>query len=76
MLKVKISNKNKLFFASDHHFFHENVAKKRGFGSVEEMNEMIIHSHNSSVSEDDIVMFLGDMALFSRKSRPAQRELY
>ena len=76
MLKIKISDKNKLFFASDHHFFHENVAKKRGFGSVEEMNETIIHSHNSSVSEDDTVFFVGDMALFSRKSRPAQRALF
>lgn len=76
MLKIKINDKNKLFFASDHHFFHENVAKKRCFNSVEEMNEMIISSHNNSVLKDDIVFFLGDVALFNRKSRPAQRELF
>ena len=54
-----------LFFTSDWHFNHDKefVWKKRGFSSVDEMNEEIVRRHNEVVTENDIVYFLGDACL-------------
>jgi calcineurin-like phosphoesterase family protein len=63
-MKLFINPNQKLFFASDIHFFHKNVIKhdNRPFESVEEMNETIIRNWNSVVGEDDIVIYPGDMS--------------
>ena len=57
----------RVFFVSDHHFGHRNIIKyaNRPFSidDVEEsMDEEMIRRHNSVVSYNDIVFFLGDIA--------------
>jgi calcineurin-like phosphoesterase family protein len=54
----------KTFFTSDTHFFHTNVIKfcNRPFGSVEQMNDVLIKNWNTVVSEEDHVWFLGDFS--------------
>ena len=60
-------NDRKTFFASDHHFFHNNIIKyaNRPFDNVWSMNEALIERHNSVVSHKDIVYFVGDFAFTS-----------
>jgi len=49
---------SKVFFISDLHLGHENMAKKRGFLSADEMNEKIIHNWNSVVHKRDFETIL------------------
>ena len=53
------------FFTADHHFYHTKILDycQRPFASVEEMNESLIESWNSVVSEGDTVYHLGDFGL-------------
>lgn len=60
-----------IWFISDHHFFHENMLRftqhdgslmRPGFGSVEEMNEVMVQRWNSVVKPQDKVWHLGDVA--------------
>ena len=55
----------KIFVIADTHFFHENIIKycDRPFSSVEDMNNTIIKNWNEVVSNDDIVLHLGDVSL-------------
>jgi len=56
--------KNKIYYASDYHFFHELALKRSRqseFKSVEEMNKEIIERHNKKVNEDDDIYILGDI---------------
>jgi len=60
-----------VFFASDHHFHHENILKflrsdgtqLRSFNGIHHMHEHIIAQHNSVVKPDDKVYFLGDVCI-------------
>lgn len=60
----------KRFVISDHHFGHENILKftndgskvRPGFSNVLQMNNYMIWQHNSVVSPEDKVYFLGDVA--------------
>lgn len=54
-----------IYFTSDLHFGHNRdfIYKVRGFNSVEEMNEALLHNYNEVVKEDDIVYILGDCTL-------------
>ncbi len=60
---------------SDLHLDHPNIIDKcnRPFDSVEEMNQTLIQNWNNTVSEDETILFLGDLAM-ARKDR--QKELY
>lgn len=53
----------KKFFVSDVAFGSPLWAKKRGFDSVEIMNQTILQKWNSVVSDDDMVFSLGNLAL-------------
>lgn len=53
----------KIFFISDLHFDHENMALKRNFKSAEEMNNYIIKEWNSVVKKKDTVYILGDITM-------------
>jgi len=51
-----------IFFTSDEHFGHANIIKycNRPFKSVEEMDEELIRRHNLVVSNQDVVIHVGD----------------
>jgi calcineurin-like phosphoesterase family protein len=51
-----------LFFISDLHFDHANIIDycDRPFESVEEMNAALVRSWNDVVSDEDVVLYLGD----------------
>ena len=54
------------YYISDLHFFHRNLLTamdKRGFSSVEEMNEYMIIRWNSRVKKRDEVVILGDFSM-------------
>ncbi|UOB20911.1 metallophosphoesterase family protein [Macrococcus armenti] len=54
-----------IYFISDTHFYHKNMAKSRSF-TVEQMNALLIKNWNETVSESDDIYILGD--LFYRAS--------
>lgn len=62
LAKITGSDINKIWFSSDHHFFHTNILKycNRPFESVEAMNEALVVNWNSVVKPDDHVYHLGD----------------
>lgn len=55
----------KTWFTSDHHFGHRNIITfcDRPFDDPDAMDDDIIARHNSLVAPDDIVFFLGDVAM-------------
>ena len=62
---LKIDNPSKVFFTSDSHFSHFNVAKlcNRPYSSRSEMNQCLIDNWNKVVPEDGIVIHCGDFML-------------
>lgn len=65
-----------IFFASDHHFSHRNILNfkdKNGnpirpeFKDIDEMDKILIERHNSVVTEEDKVYFLGDVGFNKNK---------
>lgn len=54
-----------IYVTSDLHFNHDKdfIYKARGFNSIEEMNEEIIKRWNETVTAEDTVYILGDIAL-------------
>lgn len=66
-----------IWMCSDWHFNHDRdfVWGKRGFSSVEEMNEEIVKRHNSIVRPDDDVYVLGDLCLGGAEANAANKEL-
>lgn len=55
----------KIFFTSDLHFAHDRafIWEARGYSNVEEMNRIQLEKFNSTVSDEDEVWILGDLAL-------------
>ena len=67
-MKIKIDlsqdeSKN-VFFTSDFHLFHKNVIKfdNRPFENVHEVHLMIEKRWNEVVTDNDIVIYLGDLS--------------
>ena len=53
------------YYIADCHFYHEKLIErmdKRGFSSVEEMNQYMIDKWNSKVNRNDEVVVLGDFS--------------
>jgi calcineurin-like phosphoesterase family protein len=62
-MKIKHKfNKDKLWFISDTHFFHENIIKycNRPFDNSTDMNSQLIINWNTCVGEDDDIIIAGD----------------
>ncbi len=55
-------------FIADLHLGHENMAKRRGFSTVEEHDEHVIVKWNSVVYKRDVTYILGDVTM--EKSAP------
>ena len=54
------------YYIADLHFFHEAMNErmdKRGFASLEEMNEYMISRWNDRVRKNDEVVILGDLSM-------------
>ena len=53
----------RVFVIADTHFWHKNIIDycDRPFNSVEEMNSTLIKNWNKTVTNDDIVIHLGDV---------------
>jgi calcineurin-like phosphoesterase family protein len=53
----------RVFFGSDHHFFHTNIIKycERPFRDSDHMNSEMIARWNDTVSDDDVVIYVGDL---------------
>nr|DAU59185.1 MAG TPA: metallophosphatase domain protein [Crassvirales sp.] len=62
---LKIDNPSKVFFTSDSHFTHFNVARlcNRPYSSRSEMNQGLINNWNNVVPEDGVVIHCGDFML-------------
>jgi calcineurin-like phosphoesterase family protein/2'-5' RNA ligase len=70
--KSPISN-GSIYFIGDTHFDHRNIIKytHRPFSNVTEMNKTIKNNWNATVSDNDIVYFLGDWT-FGWGHKPAE----
>ena len=53
-----------IYFTADTHFWHQSAAKRfrKGFESVEHMNEVLVENWNKKVKRDDLVYHLGDLS--------------
>ena len=62
-------------FIADLHLGHENMAKRRGFKSVEEHDNYVISQWNSAVNKRDLTYILGDITMESSKEYPKLDQL-
>lgn len=62
---LKFSAKDKLWFTSDFHAFHqkEYIWKERGFSSLEGHTDGLVELVNAVVGEEDYLFHLGDLTL-------------
>ena len=59
-----------VFFISDLHLGHENMAIKRGFTCADDMNQHIINSWNAVIDKRDMVYILGDVTMEKKRDYP------
>lgn len=66
-LNITLTPTQKIFFSSDQHFGHRNVIQfcKRPFEDIKEMSDELIKNWNSVVTNDDIVVSMGDFFWFN-----------
>lgn len=62
---INFSDDKKIWVISDTHFFHANILKysNRPFNTIEKMNDYIISEWDCHVSNDDYVIFVGDLVM-------------
>jgi calcineurin-like phosphoesterase family protein len=56
-----------IFFTSDTHFNHQLMAHMRGYNSIKEHDDWLIHCWNQQVKRGDIVWHLGDFCFGDHK---------
>lgn len=66
-LNITLTPTQKIFFSSDQHFGHRNVIQfcKRPFDDEKHMGQSLTDNWNSVVSNDDIVVTMGDFFWFN-----------
>lgn len=71
MTKINI-NKDKVWFTSDLHFFHENIIHytNRPWSNAQEMNEGLIGRWNGAIGPDNDIFILGDLAMGGNSKAP------
>ena len=52
-----------IYFTSDTHFSHRNIAIKRGLADADEMDAVLISNWNRCIRPEDEVYILGDFTL-------------
>jgi calcineurin-like phosphoesterase family protein len=57
-------------FIADPHLGHLNMAKRRGFNTIEEHDEYFVKQWNSVVAKRDLTYILGDITMESAKTYP------
>lgn len=57
-------------FIADLHLGHENMAKRRGFLTIEEHDEYVITKWNSVVDKRDVTYILGDVTMEKKSPYP------
>ena len=68
-IRIDVSNGSDVYFISDFHLFHKNVIKfdnrpftrPDGSPDVNAMHETIINNWNNTVTDNDVVFYLGDL---------------
>lgn len=65
----------KIWIISDTHFCHKNIIQycNRPFYYINEMDETMVERWNNKVSENDVVIHLGDFALTSKNHLKSMR---
>ena len=65
-------SQHRIWFVADTHFGHANIIRfcNRPFGSVEEMNRILVSNWNDRVAPDDTVFILGDLFYRCEDPRP------
>lgn len=60
-----MNEQKKIFFTSDLHIGHANVIEfdNRPFSDLDHMHTVLVNNYNSTVPEDGVCYFLGDMGL-------------
>ena len=53
---------HKIYLTSDTHLNHAKLVEPRGFKTIDEMNAHIVKCWNDTVSKEDTVIFVGDLA--------------
>lgn len=66
---INLFGRKKIYLIGDLHLDHKNIIRycHRPFGSVEEMNGVLLKNWNSVIGKKDIVYFLGDLTFRSNK---------
>lgn len=52
-----------IFFTADLHLYDKDIAKYRGFNSVQEYHDLLIKNWNNIVANDDLVYIIGDISI-------------
>lgn len=63
-IQKAVNDNQKIWYWSDQHFNHHNIIKysSRPFNSISHMNDTMKNNYLMAVSEDDLVIFGGDIA--------------
>ena len=78
MYTLNVKNPSKLYFTSDTHIGHYNIAKycHRPFESRKDMDDALIDNWNKVVPEDGIVVHCGDFTLIRHESMEEYQKLF
>ncbi len=67
-----------LFIISDQHFGHKNIIRYCGrpFADTIENARFMYEAYQDTVGEDDVVVFLGDIAMFTKRTAEPFKQMF